>query len=93
MENGPTNEHEMDNCNCAVNCGWQNGKVIGMTSGMRAGMLAVIAAGCAATVVAHHSPAAYDLSPAAVVTLEGTVTRVQWANPHVYVYLESILLI
>lgn len=35
----------------------------------------------------HHSPAAYDLRPQAGVELTGTVTRVQWANPHVYVYL------
>lgn len=37
----------------------------------------------------HHSPAAYDLRPGAGLELTGTVTRVQWANPHVYVYLET----
>jgi hypothetical protein len=35
---------------------------------------------------AHHSPAAYDLQESVLV--DGVVTRVQWANPHVYVYLE-----
>lgn len=37
----------------------------------------------------HHSPAAYDLRPQAGLQLAGTVTRVQWTNPHVYVYLET----
>jgi hypothetical protein len=37
----------------------------------------------------HHSPAAYDLRPAAVLELAGVVTRVHWANPHVHVYLET----
>jgi len=36
----------------------------------------------------HHSAAAlYDLSR--VVTVEGSVSRYEWANPHVYVYLEQ----
>jgi hypothetical protein len=42
---------------------------------------------CAITAVAHHSPAAYDLKK--VVTISGAVTRYQWANPHVYIYLEQ----
>ena len=36
---------------------------------------------------AHHSPAAYDLQ--AGIELDGIVTRVQWANPHGFVYLET----
>jgi hypothetical protein len=33
--------------------------------------------------VAHHSPAAYDQQ--AQITIEGTVTDFEWANPHVYI--------
>lgn len=36
---------------------------------------------------AHHSRAIYDQQR--IVTLEGVVTRYQWANPHVYLYVES----
>lgn len=35
----------------------------------------------------HHSYAEYDRT--AVVTLEGTVTRVQWVNPHVLLTLRT----
>jgi hypothetical protein len=42
---------------------------------------------CAAQLGAHHSPAAYDLQQDLLV--DGVVTRVHWANPHVYVYLEA----
>lgn len=36
---------------------------------------------------AHHSPAPYDLQ--ARMRVEGRVARVQWANPHVFIYLET----
>ena len=36
---------------------------------------------------AHHSPAPYNLQ--ARLRVEGRVARVQWANPHVYIYLET----
>ena len=36
---------------------------------------------------AHHSAAAYDA--ASPVTLQATVTRVDWTNPHVYIYLDT----
>ena len=39
------------------------------------------------TAMAHHSPSAYDLKK--VVTITGAVTRYQWANPHVYIYIEQ----
>jgi len=36
---------------------------------------------------AHHATATeYDISK--TVTLQGTITRVEWANPHIHVYLE-----
>jgi Family of unknown function (DUF6152) len=37
---------------------------------------------------AHHSGAMYDLSKQ--ITIEGTVARYDWANPHVYIYVEQI---
>src|SRR5438046_9331968 len=40
-----------------------------------------------ASVAAHHSFAAeFDINKP--VTLAGTVTKVEWVNPHVYVYLD-----
>lgn len=35
--------------------------------------------------VAHHSMRAYDKDR--VITITGTVTKIQWANPHVYLYI------
>jgi len=41
----------------------------------------------AATVPAHHSAAsAYDT--AKKITMKGTVTKVEWKNPHVFYYLD-----
>jgi hypothetical protein len=50
-------------------------------------MLCTAMAVAIAPVCAHHSPAAYDLQQSILV--DGVVTRVQWSNPHVYVYLET----
>jgi hypothetical protein len=36
---------------------------------------------------AHHSNVIFDL--ASVVTVRGTITRYDWRNPHVYIYVES----
>jgi hypothetical protein len=36
---------------------------------------------------AHHSSAIFDLERA--VTLEGVVTEYEWANPHVYLYVDT----
>jgi hypothetical protein len=41
----------------------------------------------AAPAAAHHSMATFD--GAQVVTVEGVVTRYDWSNPHVYIYLEA----
>src|SRR5262249_28008012 len=48
----------------------------------------VAAAGLTALpVLAHHSfPAEYDSQ--APITLKGTVTKVEWTNPHSYVYVD-----
>jgi len=36
----------------------------------------------------HHSAAVFDADQ--VVRIEGTVTRFDWKNPHVYIYVESL---
>jgi len=49
----------------------------------------LIAAALAAATPAlgHHSGAMFDQT--AIVTLEGTVSRFNWANPHVYIFVET----
>jgi len=42
----------------------------------------------ASSASAHHSPAGYDT--AKTITAQGTVSKIQWFNPHVYVYMEGI---
>ena len=43
----------------------------------------------AVSLLAHHSAAAaYDT--AVKITLKGTVTRVEWKNPHVFYYLDVV---
>ena len=45
----------------------------------------VLALALAALAIAHHAEPLYDMkSPA---TIQGTVNRVEWSNPHVYLYL------
>lgn len=46
-------------------------------------ILSLLALSSAAT--AHHSTAAFDATKK--VTLSGTVTEVQWVNPHTYVHI------
>jgi hypothetical protein len=47
--------------------------------------IALLAA--AAVASGHHSVAMYDNDN--LITLEGTVTRVEWTSPHVFVYFDS----
>ena len=47
----------------------------------------ILALSCAAQAVAHHSAIAeYDLAKPVKVT--GTVTRVEWSNPHISFYVD-----
>ena len=55
--------------------------------GAVAGIVCLVMVASAAAVSAHHSFAAqYDRNKP--VTLQGTVTKVEWANPHIYFYLD-----
>jgi hypothetical protein len=38
---------------------------------------------------AHHSQSEFNLDPAAIQTIQGTVTQYDFVNPHVYLYLEA----
>jgi hypothetical protein len=64
---------------------------IGITSGIGMKRL-LLACGAALAVsgpaVAHHSPAAFDLTKEVVV--EGTITDVAWHNPHVYFTVAAV---
>lgn len=48
---------------------------------------ASIALAVGATALAHHSTAAFDT--ASTIELEGAITRYEWANPHVLLWLET----
>ena len=49
--------------------------------------LVVLSTLLASAALAHHSPSAYDLS--GNVTVEGTLAKVDWANPHIYLTVET----
>jgi Family of unknown function (DUF6152) len=60
-----------------------------MKTTVRAALLSLAAAALGASVpaFAHHSfPAEYDA--AKPVTLTGKVTRVEWTNPHIFIYID-----
>jgi len=54
---------------------------------MKALMMVVAAAFLTATSVAAHHSFAAEYDSTKPVTLEGTVTKVEWMNPHVYFYI------
>jgi hypothetical protein len=47
------------------------------------GILAI----CAGSAMAHHGVAGYDMTK--TITLHGTVTKFDWSNPHVVVYVDA----
>ena len=49
------------------------------------GIAAALLAIAGTTASAHHSPAAFDL--ANQITIQGKVSRFDWTNPHVYIYV------
>jgi hypothetical protein len=54
---------------------------------MQAGLVAVVMAMTSAPALAHHSLfAQFDENQS--VTLKGVVSKVEWVNPHVYLYLD-----
>ena len=58
-----------------------------MKSMLWTGAIVLALSGAAAPALAHHSlQSEYDINQS--ITLKGTVTKVDWVNPHVYVYLE-----
>jgi len=55
---------------------------------LRCSLLAGLTAAAVITPAsAHHSSAVYDMN--AVITLRGTVTRYEWKNPHVYIFIDT----
>jgi hypothetical protein len=57
-----------------------------MNSGIRAARLLVLVA-AALPALAHHSFSA-EFDEKATTTLTGAVTKVEWFNPHIWVYLD-----
>jgi hypothetical protein len=57
----------------------------------RKSLVVLTVLGCAlllaGTTAAHHGVAGYDMTK--TVTLHGTVTKFDWSNPHVVVYLDA----
>ena len=63
-----------------------------MTLKMKNLALGMFAVGCAlvfaiSPVSGHHEPAA-KFDPAKTITLKGTVSKIDWLNPHVHVFME-----
>jgi hypothetical protein len=58
-----------------------------MTRGIAALVITVAVLASGLSVAAHHSFAAqYDSTKP--ITLKGGITRIEWANPHIYFYLD-----
>ena len=57
------------------------GKKFLLVSAVAAGLFSASAA------FAHHGTAGYDM--AKVVTLTGAVTKVDWTNPHIVIYMDA----
>ncbi len=53
----------------------------------RLGSVIAATAFLTATASAHHSPAAFDLT--SQITIQGKISRIDWTNPHVYIYVDA----
>ena len=54
---------------------------------MKQGLIALVVLAAALPAAAHHSfPAQYDIDKP--ITLTGTVTKVEWTNPHIFIYAD-----
>jgi Family of unknown function (DUF6152) len=68
------------------------GKKIGGRFFMKSKLLIVLAAAVSfvifsGSVMAHHGVAGYDMTK--TITVHGTVTKFDWSNPHVVVYVDA----
>src|SRR5262245_49570098 len=52
-----------------------------------AALAAAVVLSSASPAIAHHSNAAFDSTQ--TISLEGVVTRYEWANPHVYLWIAA----
>jgi hypothetical protein len=58
-----------------------------MNAGSTAALVCGAALAAATSALAHHSfPAQYDVNKP--ITLTGKVTKVEWTNPHIYIYAD-----
>jgi hypothetical protein len=60
-------------------------KAVGLKSRVLGGMCALLTA--PALVAAHHSFSA-EFDVAAMVTFQGVVSKVEWSNPHIHIYVD-----
>lgn len=54
----------------------------------RASVALLVSVGVAAPLLAHHSPAAFDMTKE--IRLEGTITRYAYSNPHTYLTIDVV---
>jgi len=58
-----------------------------MRTKKRLALAATAALFCALPLVAHHAVSA-EFNPEKVVTLKGVVSKVDWVNPHIFIYVD-----
>jgi hypothetical protein len=54
---------------------------------MRLTLLTLVMLSVATGAAAHHSPALYDFQK--TITVDGSVAKYEWSNPHVYIFIRS----
>jgi hypothetical protein len=53
-------------------------------------LLLLAAPALAPAALAHHSFTMFDLNPAHIVTLKGTVKELEWVNPHSWLHIVTL---